>query len=187
MKQKIRPLLLFKKRSAFMQRVGKNTYALANRLMDETLFGGLKPTSGYTGPATGCGTEPTGPVLYQPQAADWVVQGSNVVLNEEDGVSIEGVDNAFGAQLFFDTFAGFETLEIGKTYNISCDVRVDPGDNIQIGFNDSSRIWRSISNTTYVTETWAAQTISTSTQDVLLNSLATGEKMYIRNWVIVEV
>ena len=55
MKQKIRPLLLFKKRSAFMQRVSSNTYALANRLMDETLFGGLRPINGYTGPATGCG------------------------------------------------------------------------------------------------------------------------------------
>ena len=31
MKQRIRPLLLFKKRNAFFQRISQNTYALANR------------------------------------------------------------------------------------------------------------------------------------------------------------
>ena len=40
MKQIIRPLLLFKKRSAVMQRVRANTYALANRLKDTSWPGG---------------------------------------------------------------------------------------------------------------------------------------------------
>jgi len=48
MKQRIRPLLLMRKRSAMFQRVGQHTYALANRLMDDTLFGAPKPFQGWT-------------------------------------------------------------------------------------------------------------------------------------------
>ena len=49
MRQRVRPLLLFKKRSAFYQRVRPNLYAMNNRLMDETLFGGVRPIRGWTG------------------------------------------------------------------------------------------------------------------------------------------
>ena len=190
-------LIMFRKKGLsgpFAQNVGGGmcVKTMGNAYDVGGALAGLKPLNGYTGPATGCGTEPPGLVLYQPQAADWVGQGSNVLLNEENGVSIENVNvdtgSAFGAQLNFDTFAGFEPLEIGKTYNISCDLRVDPGDNVQIGFLDTgARIWRTNTNDVYETETWAAQTIQTATQNILLNFLSTGEKMYIRNWVIEEV
>ncbi len=54
-RQRIRPILLFRRRSARFQRVGRNTYKLANRLMDDTLFGGIKIVAGWTG-LENCGT-----------------------------------------------------------------------------------------------------------------------------------
>lgn len=47
-RQRVRPLLLLKKKSAMFQRVGRNTYALANRTQSTTL-GTIRVVAGWTG------------------------------------------------------------------------------------------------------------------------------------------
>lgn len=47
MRQKIRPLLLMKRRNALFQRVGSNTFAKSNQLMDETIFGSPRMVAGW--------------------------------------------------------------------------------------------------------------------------------------------
>ena len=48
MKQRINRLLLFKKQLGAFQRVGRNTYAIANRLMNDSLFGAPRPIAGWS-------------------------------------------------------------------------------------------------------------------------------------------
>ena len=49
MKQRIRPLLLLKKQLGAWQRVGGNTYAIGNRVMNDVLFGAIRGQSARMG------------------------------------------------------------------------------------------------------------------------------------------
>lgn len=93
MRQRVRPLLLFKKRNAAMQRVGANTFALANKLGDASWPGGgfgaiadfiVNFLSGTATPEKGIGT-------YTYSRA-----GSNETITDNEGVVIPTLDDEIG-------------------------------------------------------------------------------------------